>query len=80
MIPIQVKSESTKVISKMENFKVTIVKLYMSMRKQNISVAFKMAKSVAMVDIIMAMEEYGKANGKTTDKMEKGNLKIKTEL
>lgn len=64
----------------MENFKVTIVKLYMSMRKQNISVAFKMAKSVAMVDIIMAMEEYGKANGKTTDKMEKGNLKIKTEL
>lgn len=64
----------------MENFKVTIVKLYMLMRKQNISVAFKMAKSVAMVDIIMAMEEYGKANGKTTDKMEKGNLKIKTEL
>lgn len=63
----------------MENFKVIIVKLYMSMRKLNISVAFKMVKSVATVDIIMAMEEYGKVNGKKTGKMEKGNLKIKTE-
>lgn len=51
----------------------------MSMRKLNISVAFKMVKSVATVDIIMAMEEYGKVNGKKTGKMEKGNLKIKTE-
>lgn len=51
----------------------------MLIKKQNILEAFKMAKSAVMADIIMAMEDYGKVNGKTIDKMVMGNLRTKTE-
>ena len=80
MTRIQVKKEFIRVISKMENFKGIIVKLFMLIKKQNISETFKMAKSAVMADIIMATEECGKDNGKTIDKMVMENLRTKTEI
>jgi len=64
----------------MVNFKVKIVRLFMSTKKQNISEAFKMVKNAVLADIIMAMEEFGKDNGKTTDRMVMASSKIKKEL
>lgn len=52
----------------------------MSTKKQNISEAFKMVKNAVLADIIMAMEEFGKDNGKTTDRMVMASSKIKKEL
>lgn len=63
----------------MENFKVIIAKLFTLIKKQNILEALKMAKSVVMADIIMAMEEFGKDNGKIIDKMVMENSRIKME-
>lgn len=64
----------------MVNFKVKIVRLFMLTKKQNISEAFKMVKNAVLAGIIMAMEEFGKDNGKTTDRMVMASSKIKKEL
>lgn len=55
------------------------MRCFILMRKPSILEAFMMAKSADMEGIIMVMEECGKDNGKTIDKMAMESSKMKME-